>query len=373
MLLTKTVKVKWHGGTKKHYIDRGYKFTKIGDEFEVRVEDLPTSSQIIVDVSCDECGLKYKVRYATLSKSKYGINLCKKCIAKRVLNKNRKLSYEQLVDKFNKIGCTLLTKKDEFKNTKQMLKYICPNGHYNEGLYTNIMRQKGICKLCLTTPIEEIREEFSRRGYILLSQSYTGKKQKLKYICKCGSYAEVFWSQFKLYKKMGCMKCVNDRRIKTMCENGVINTSFNQKYLHYILGGMLNYPVKMYSLDIAFPEEKIYIEYDGSGHGLSAKLGARSEEEQKRIEIIRDKMLQEEGWKRIRIISKYDKLPNREETEKLINFCFAYLKHEGSWVHIDIDNNEIYSRRFSIEVSFNNLLTAYSIKKKYKKLINQAI
>ena len=38
-LITKTVKVKWHPSNKKHYETLGYIFTKMGDEFEVDVED----------------------------------------------------------------------------------------------------------------------------------------------------------------------------------------------------------------------------------------------------------------------------------------------------------------------------------------------
>ena len=40
MLLTKTVKVKWHSTTKKFYVDKGYVFTNYRDEFEIKVEDL---------------------------------------------------------------------------------------------------------------------------------------------------------------------------------------------------------------------------------------------------------------------------------------------------------------------------------------------
>ena len=39
-LITETVKVKWGTNNRKYYIDLGYKFTKMGDEFEVKVEHL---------------------------------------------------------------------------------------------------------------------------------------------------------------------------------------------------------------------------------------------------------------------------------------------------------------------------------------------
>ena len=55
-LITKTVKVKWNSSNKKHYIELGYKFTKIKDEFEVKIEHLTKGSNIKVKCICDGCG-----------------------------------------------------------------------------------------------------------------------------------------------------------------------------------------------------------------------------------------------------------------------------------------------------------------------------
>lgn len=54
MLLSKTVKIKW-SSNKKYYIDLGYVFTKYGEYFEVKVEDLPKGSHVKVMVQCDKC------------------------------------------------------------------------------------------------------------------------------------------------------------------------------------------------------------------------------------------------------------------------------------------------------------------------------
>ena len=45
--------VKWNINNKKWYINKGYLFTKIKDEFEIKVENLPQHSHILVDVKCD--------------------------------------------------------------------------------------------------------------------------------------------------------------------------------------------------------------------------------------------------------------------------------------------------------------------------------
>ena len=54
-LISKTVKIKWSPRTKKHYEELGYIYTKIGDEFEVKVEDLTKGSNEKVECFCDNC------------------------------------------------------------------------------------------------------------------------------------------------------------------------------------------------------------------------------------------------------------------------------------------------------------------------------
>lgn len=55
MLISKTATVKWGFRYKEYYVDRGYKFTKWKDEFEVKVEDLTEYSHALIRVKCDNC------------------------------------------------------------------------------------------------------------------------------------------------------------------------------------------------------------------------------------------------------------------------------------------------------------------------------
>jgi hypothetical protein len=41
MLIDEYVEVKWHWKNKEHYESKGHVFTKFGDSFKIRVEDLP--------------------------------------------------------------------------------------------------------------------------------------------------------------------------------------------------------------------------------------------------------------------------------------------------------------------------------------------
>lgn len=83
-LITKTVKVKWHYLNREHYESLGYKFTKNLDEFEVKVEELPTTCKIVVDYICDGCGKIKHVSYGDYTKKikEDGKTYCKKCVNK---------------------------------------------------------------------------------------------------------------------------------------------------------------------------------------------------------------------------------------------------------------------------------------------------
>jgi len=55
MLENKTVMIKWGHRNKNTYENKGYNFTKHGDYFEVKIEDLTDTARGIVDVRCDGC------------------------------------------------------------------------------------------------------------------------------------------------------------------------------------------------------------------------------------------------------------------------------------------------------------------------------
>ena len=80
-LITKTVKTTWNSSNKKHYIELGYKFTKIKDELEVKVEHLTKGSGIKIKCICDNCGCELNWRYCDYIKyvKKYEKTYCNKC------------------------------------------------------------------------------------------------------------------------------------------------------------------------------------------------------------------------------------------------------------------------------------------------------
>ena len=86
-LITETVKVKWNGRIKKHYEDLGYVYTKMGNEFEARIEDLTKGSDIKVKCKCDGCGKDLDWTYSSynLQVKEDGKTYCNICGVNLVL------------------------------------------------------------------------------------------------------------------------------------------------------------------------------------------------------------------------------------------------------------------------------------------------
>jgi len=144
----------WCSTNKKHYISRGYPFTKYKDEFEVKVEDLPDSSSMEVKVKCDECEKILKniiwrnyIRYVKEDGKYY----CQKCATKifsikkglQTKFKNSE-SFEEWCIKNNKkdvldrwdYELNNCNPNEIFYSTKNKYYFKCPKGIHKSELKT---------------------------------------------------------------------------------------------------------------------------------------------------------------------------------------------------------------------------------------------
>lgn len=95
-IIDEFVDIKWSTYQKQLYIDKGYVFTKIGDTFSVKLEDLSENSNVMVNMICDYCGDSFKQRYMNYIRGKKSGN--NKCCCIKCRNKK----YEENV--MNKYG-----------------------------------------------------------------------------------------------------------------------------------------------------------------------------------------------------------------------------------------------------------------------------
>lgn len=81
MLKQQKVLVKWHPNNIKHYVEKGYVYTKTGQVFEAWVEDVVPTSKIDVIAVCDICGKEYVVSMCNYTRSmkNSGSVVCKEC------------------------------------------------------------------------------------------------------------------------------------------------------------------------------------------------------------------------------------------------------------------------------------------------------
>lgn len=97
-----------------------------------------------------------------------------------------RLTYEEVKQNFEKAGYVLLSK--EYKNCYQKMECICPKGHVIKQQYTSF-QQKPRCAVCAgrkRTTLAEVRDTFSRKGYVLVSEEYKTCLAPLEYICPKG-------------------------------------------------------------------------------------------------------------------------------------------------------------------------------------------
>jgi hypothetical protein len=174
MLLSKTAIVKWNNKTKYHYIEKGYIFTKIGDEFEVKINDLTKGSIVKIELQCDYCNKKFTRTYGSYinlkEKSINDKDSCQKC-AHNKAKEFYLLTY----------GVEHNTKLDDYKES----------------------RKKNI---------EEIKDALEKRNFTLISSEYVYCTEKLEFICnehKEEGSQFLSWTQFN--RGFGCKFCGYER------------------------------------------------------------------------------------------------------------------------------------------------------------------
>lgn len=309
--------IKWIYKNSKYYKNKGYKFTKWGDKFKVKFEDLKSNDYSFpLKCKCDYCG-KELIRYkGDLQK-----------------DKNDNIDLDSIIISCN--NCKHKKVKDNLKN-KYGVENVFQLKSVKEKSKETLINNYGVNNPSKAKEIKEKKKKTTLKNYGVENPFQSEKiKNKIKK---------------KLKKRYGVIHPMKNKKIKEKAIKNSIKTLYKnesgpcskyQKHLHNLLGGQLNYPISRCMLDIAFPEEKIYIEYNGKGHYVWYNIKKLSREQITKIEKNRKLFLKNKGWKLIRIISKNDTELQDNVIIKLISQAKKYLKNtEHTWVEIDIDQME---------------------------------
>lgn len=123
MIISDTATVIWNSRNKKHYVDRGYVFTKMQDAVEVKVEDLTIGSQALILIRCDYCGEIFSrpwYSHVNISRKTFDKTDCcgkNECVQKKAAmcvkekfggysEMNLASTEKRISTNFNRYGCT---------------------------------------------------------------------------------------------------------------------------------------------------------------------------------------------------------------------------------------------------------------------------
>lgn len=121
------VKTTWTHANRKYYETLGYYFTEYYDEIYVKPDDLPITSKVKVNVTCDgdNCYELFCIPYFNYTKSieKYNKYLCKTCATRYGINLKRISNipnrYEKFISWCEKYEYSPISKKMNVKVTNQ--------------------------------------------------------------------------------------------------------------------------------------------------------------------------------------------------------------------------------------------------------------
>lgn len=344
---------------KNYYISRGYVFTSMGDKFEVDVKDLKSGSNIPVQIKCDYCGAIYTAPYSTYVNSiKTGKNACKQCLSTKIKESNLKKYGVENVFQLEAI-------KEKSKKSileRYGVENVSQSQEIQEKIKENNLKNYGVTNTSKLDCIKEKVKESNRKkfgvDYPMQLPEFQNRIRQTD-MEKYGVPHHILAPSVKekqkktLYKHYGVEhptqnKEILNKSLATRFQHGNFTCSKQQYKLYENIGGKLNYPFKNFVIDVAFPEEKIAVEWDGSGHDLSVRMGYITEQEFKRNENFRNVTLFNNDWKIIRFITKKDIFP--ENIISIFNYCKSYIDNGGHKISVLIDENKIHFKNQYIDI-----------------------
>ena len=189
------------------------------------------------------------------------------------------------------------------KTASALTEWQCQKGHRFWSYYSNIRMGHG-CPDCWRVQPEAYHELANQRGFLWVGEMPERTTLPTEWQCAHGHRWSTSYSN--LQNGSGCYECLD-------FVNGTM-VSKQQRALHGIVGGVLNYKVGRFAIDVAvfMPEAKIACEYDCYyWHSTTA------ERDRKKAQLLIDR-----GWKVFSIKSK-NSLPSAEQIHAAIAALLA--------------------------------------------------
>ena len=274
------VKVKWNGMNKKWYEEKGYKYTKSSEEFEVLVKDLPPSARIRVNMICDYCGSEYNSWYYAVmyGRKAYPKDACSHCASKKSNEINREKRAKKYIGAVRQIceelGYILLTTEDEFTDVKMQIKFICPI-HGNQSVILNNFLHGHYCYKCgwknignalrhTQDYVKQCIESINNNKWINYGEYINSNEHNLIIQCSCGN---IFTTCLASYIRAGVNTCYScsckesdgEKIIRLFLEDNNINYEQEKRFDDCR-------DKKSLPFDFYLPDYNLIVEFDGKHH-----------------------------------------------------------------------------------------------------------
>ena len=398
MILTKEVEIRPTGKSVQYYKDKGYDAAYL-KPIMVKIEDLPMKSNAYIETTCDYCGkLKKPITYAAYNaETKNGTTkcCCLDCVALKrgdtIFEKYGHRSALQVPEFKKKVAQTNLERygstfpcgNEEIKGKQKetnLKKYDVESSFQSKEIQEKIkqtnLKKYGVENVLLNPEIQEKVKQTNLERYgvenVLYNKEIRAKRDKTlmenfgtlyplqvsEYLNKLKQtnlerYGVEYTMQFNETKQKAKQTFLErygyenpmqspEFLEKWFVKNGsnFVKSSRQQQYLCNLYNGILNYPFKCFALDIFLPEDKLDIEFDGSGHKMSISFGDVTEEDFEKKELYRNVAIKKEGYKQMRIISTKDLLPSDDILFQMLLMAREYFNTTShTWINFDIDNS----------------------------------
>lgn len=201
---------------------------------------------------------------------------------------SRRLTYDEVQRRIEARGCKLLSK--EYYRNSDKLDIQCSKGHVFQMKLNDFSNGHG-CPYCVGLArhsYDYIKEQIEKEGFTLLSTEYRNAKQKLKMICPNGHEVNVNWNNFS--NGFRCKSCYDSKGEREIVR--ILNSKSIEYAQHYRFDDCRY--INTLEFDFYIPSLNTCIEYDGEQHfkpiDFTGKLTKEETEKQLVLTQKRDKI-----------------------------------------------------------------------------------
>lgn len=149
----------------KARMDRQHSFEKVKSDIEsegyILIDSTYVNSKTKLKMNCPK-GHECEISYDNFVRGKVRCKICSRALA----SEKQKTPFSVIQQKFSEEGYILLSKEEEYVNSRTKLSFRCPNGHYHKINWHDFSSKNVRCKECNISKGEKRIEEYLNTNQI---------------------------------------------------------------------------------------------------------------------------------------------------------------------------------------------------------------